>query len=329
MDDNGSGGGSGGGGSGGDGGTGFGSGTGTGGSGGSGEREYRVEELAKAAGIPVRTLRFYRERRLLPPPRRDGRIAWYSEAHLARLRTIAGLLERGHTLGGIAELIAAWENGRTLGGVAELLGLEGALTAPWSEETPVRLTPEQLADYFGGDVTPENLTSALNIGYIGVDGENVIHISRRLLDASAALVHEGVPLAAVLAAGRGVREHVDALADLFTQVIRTHVIGPMDDLPPAEAHRIAESLQRLRPLAKNIVDAEMGLAMERRVRAEIDAWLRQQAERAEAGTGPNTGTGTGTGTGTEPVAETGPVAETVAGTVTETRTGPAERTGGA
>ena len=56
---------------------------------GAGAREYRVEELAEAAGIPVRTLRFYRERRLLPPPRRAGRIAWYSEDHLSRLRTIA------------------------------------------------------------------------------------------------------------------------------------------------------------------------------------------------------------------------------------------------
>ncbi|MFD6811575.1 MerR family DNA-binding transcriptional regulator, partial [Streptomyces anthocyanicus] len=39
--------------------------------------EYRMTELAEAAGITVRTLRFYRERGLIPPPRREGRIAWY------------------------------------------------------------------------------------------------------------------------------------------------------------------------------------------------------------------------------------------------------------
>ena len=54
-----------------------------------------MDELATAAGITVRTLRFYRERGLIPPPRREGRIAWYDEHHLARLRTIAALLERG------------------------------------------------------------------------------------------------------------------------------------------------------------------------------------------------------------------------------------------
>lgn len=249
-------------------------------------REYRVEELAAAAGIPVRTLRFYRERRLLPPPRRAGRIAWYSDDHLARLRTIAALLERGHTLGGIAELIGAWETGRTLDGVAELLGLEGALGAPWSDETPVRLTPQELADYFGEEVSPDNLTTALKIGYIAADGENVVHVSRRLLDASSALVREGVPLAAVLAAGRDVRDHVDALAELFTQVIRTHVLGALDGPPHRGANRfseISESLQRLRPLAKNIVDAEMSLAMDRRVRHEIDAWMRERS----AATGPD------------------------------------------
>ena len=115
-----------------------------------------MAELAKEAGISTRTLRFYRERKLLPSPRREGRVAWYSDAHLARLRTIATLLDRGHTLGGIAELIAAWENGRDVG---ELLGLEKAIAAPWSEETPVRLTPEALADSFGADVTPENLAA--------------------------------------------------------------------------------------------------------------------------------------------------------------------------
>lgn len=84
-----------------------------------------MEELAEAAGITVRTLRFYRERKLIPPPRREGRIAWYDEHHLARLHTISALLERGHTLSGIADLATAFESGRD---VAQLLGL--ATTEP-------------------------------------------------------------------------------------------------------------------------------------------------------------------------------------------------------
>lgn len=234
--------------------------------------EYRTAELAAEAGISVRTLRFYRERKLLPPPRREGRIAWYGDAHLARLRTIAAMLERGHTLGGIADLIAAWENGRDVG---ELLGLENAIATPWSEEAPIRLTPEELADYYGNpEVTADNLAAALEIGYLAVDGETFVHFSRRLLDASSALVRTGIPLSEVLRVGREVRTHVDALADLFTVLMRSHVIDPhTGEPPPGQATRITEALEQLRPLAKSVVEVELSMAMDRRVRAELDTWI--------------------------------------------------------
>ncbi|SCK35649.1 DNA-binding transcriptional regulator, MerR family [Streptomyces sp. AmelKG-D3] len=209
-------------------------------------REYRMEELAEEAGITVRTLRFYRERGLIPPPRREGRIAWYDDHHLARLRTIAALLERGHTLNGIADLAATFESGRD---VAEVLGL-GEPT----EETPVRLTPEQLADYFEGEVTPENLATALDLGYLATDGDEIVHISRRLLEVSAQLVREGVPLATVLSSGRRVREHADALAEIFVRVLHAHA----QETEPAQ----------LRPLARAVVDAELSMALDRRLRRE-------------------------------------------------------------
>ncbi|MFJ4715024.1 MerR family transcriptional regulator [Streptomyces sp. NPDC088785] len=202
-----------------------------------------MEELARAAGITVRTVRFYRERGLIRPPRREGRIAWYDDTHLARLHTIAQLLERGHTLTGIAELSEAFDRGRD---VAELLGI-GEPT----EEVPVRLTATELADHFAGDVTPENLQAALDLGYLGTDGEEIVHVSRRLLDVSAALVREGIPLAEVLAAARTVREHAESLAALFHDLIL--------------AHGDEKDAQRLRPLARSVVEAELSMALDRRL----------------------------------------------------------------
>jgi DNA-binding transcriptional MerR regulator len=238
-----------------------------------------MAELAAAAGITVRTLRFYRERGLLQPPRREGRIAWYNDDHLARIRTIAGLLERGHTLGGIGELIAAFESGRDVRGAAELLGLEGSLVRPWSEETPVRLTPEELADRFGAEISAENLADSLDIGYVAVDGEEFVHVSRRLLDVSAQLVEEGVPLSAVLAAGREVRGHADALAELFARLVRTHVLAdlleqPAEELSAEDLTRITEAVERLRPMAQQVLEAEVAMAMDRRVYAELEAWRK-------------------------------------------------------
>jgi DNA-binding transcriptional MerR regulator len=225
------------------------------------DREYRMEELAEAAGITPRTLRFYRERGLIPPPRREGRIAWYGPHHLARLRTIAALLERGHTLNGIADLAAAFESGRDVG---EVLGL-GEPT----EEEPVRLTPEQLADHFGDQVSAENFAAALDLGYLATDGEEIVHVSRRLLEVSSALVREGVPLAAVLGAARDVRVHADALAKLFTDLLHTHARD--------------EDAHRLRPLAKSVVDAELSMALDRRLRGGDEACEAREGHEARDG----------------------------------------------
>ncbi|WP_425244693.1 MerR family transcriptional regulator [Streptomyces citrinus] len=204
-----------------------------------------MAELAKAAGITVRTVRFYRERGLIKPPRREGRIAWYDETHLARLHTIAALLDRGHTLTGIAELSEAFDRGRDVG---ELLGV-GEPT----EEVPVRLSAAELADHFADDVTPENLQAALDLGYLGTDGEEIVHISRRLLDVSAALVREGIPLSEVLAAAWRVRDHAESLADLFVDLVL--------------AHGTDKDVQRLRPLAKSVVEAELSMALDRKLNA--------------------------------------------------------------
>ncbi|MFF3752999.1 MerR family transcriptional regulator [Streptomyces sp. NPDC002018] len=228
-----------------------------------------MEELAREAGITVRTVRFYRERGLIQPPRREGRIAWYDDHHLARLRTIAALLERGHTLNGIADLATAFQSGHDVGA---LLGLGES-----TDETPVRLSPEELADYFEGEVTAENLAAALTLGHPATDGDGVVHISRRLLDISAALVREGVPLATILETAREVRVHADALAALFAAVLAGRATAP-------------DTTVALRPLVKSLVEAEFSLALDRR--------LRTGAGRATpAGTGTRSGAGTAPGSG--------------------------------
>ncbi|MER5636878.1 MerR family transcriptional regulator [Kitasatospora sp. NPDC002227] len=229
-------------------------------------RQYRVEELARAAGITARTLRFYRERKLLQAPRKEGRIAWYGEEHLERLRVIAELLERGHTLGGIAELIGAGESGRD---VAELIGLQAAITAPWSDETPVHLTWAELGEAFGDQLTEANTAESIAQGYITLEPDGITHVSRRLMDATTSLVAEGVPLTAVLAASRKAQDYADAVAEVFTALVRDELLGSLrPDLPAAEAARLTALIQRVRPLARTVADAQFALAMDRRVVAE-------------------------------------------------------------
>jgi DNA-binding transcriptional MerR regulator len=53
------------------------------------EEIYSIGELAKHAGVTVRTVRYYCSEGLLPPPNNGGRYASYGEQHLCRLLLIA------------------------------------------------------------------------------------------------------------------------------------------------------------------------------------------------------------------------------------------------
>jgi len=230
-------------------------------------RQYRIGELAREAGIGVRTVRYYQERKLLPPPRRQGRIGWYSQAHLDRLKVIG-------------QLLSAWEQGYDL---ADLLGFERAMTAPWSDEEPVPVTVADISELLAGQLTPEVLAEAIRLGYIEVDGERVTHVSSRLLDATTALVHEGIPLPAILATGRELQAGLDKLASLFMEL----VIAPVLDRhggapPPQEVARLAETIERLRPVARTALDAEFARAMDRRARASYGEFIRLLAARDRA-----------------------------------------------
>ena len=66
---------------------------------------YRVDELAARCGMSIDTIRFYQSGGLLPPPQREGRIAWYTQEHLERLRRIRQLKTKGFTLASIRRLL--------------------------------------------------------------------------------------------------------------------------------------------------------------------------------------------------------------------------------
>ncbi|WP_405833217.1 MULTISPECIES: MerR family transcriptional regulator [unclassified Streptomyces] len=245
---------------------------------GSGGGRYRREDVARAAGVKVRNLRYYQERGLLPPPRREGRIAWYSDDHLTRLRLISDLLGRGYTVNGIAELLQAWEEG---GGLSRLLGLEREMTRDWVQEEPVTMTRAELRELFGPTATAADTRRAAELGYVTVDGDLVTHPSRRLLDATLTLVRLGVPLAEILDVGEFVQTQAATVADRFVGLFRRHVIGTegaegLERLSATRLQHITAAVAALRPVAGEVVATEFARAMARRVDAEVAELLRTE-----------------------------------------------------
>ena len=67
--------------------------------------EKTLAELADAAGIPARTIRFYISRGLLAGPAKAGRGAVYTSVHLKRLEKIKELQGQGRHLSEIKPLM--------------------------------------------------------------------------------------------------------------------------------------------------------------------------------------------------------------------------------
>lgn len=231
-----------------------------------GSAEYTVDELARAAAATVRNVRAYQDRGLLPPPEKRGRTGIYTSDHLARLRLINQLLDRGYTLGNIAELIAAWEKGQNL---RDLLGLESAITSPWSEELPGTFSMAEIITMFGKHekvtAIPELVRRVTELGILQADGLRFRAPRPRLVHAAAQLVAMGIPLSALLDILRMLRGNVERVANELVQLALRYVLTQhlKDGLPKAgEVPKIAELIWKLRPIADVAVDAEVARAME-------------------------------------------------------------------
>lgn len=64
--------------------------------------DFTLQELAEASGQSPRTIRYYIAKEILNGPITAGRGARYGREHLERLRLIAVLKEKGHTLAEIS-----------------------------------------------------------------------------------------------------------------------------------------------------------------------------------------------------------------------------------
>ncbi|WP_433331500.1 MerR family transcriptional regulator [Spirillospora sp. CA-294931] len=251
---------------------------------------YRIDELARAADTTVRNVRSLQERGVLHAPERQGRIAVYDDSHLARIRLVGQLQERGHTMATIAELVTAWENGRDLG---DVLGLEKALTDPWSDEIPDRVDSVGLAKlFFPGksmdevaalppDLVRGILTRAEELGFIRPDGDHYKIPSPRLLGVGAELVAAGIPLSTVFEIAERVSADCDTIAGRFVQL--TVDRGNLDDTSHNAVRQdlpeVTELIQRLRPLSQVAVQALLARSMEAQIRARTSEQLTKIAQR--------------------------------------------------
>lgn len=244
--------------------------------------EYRLDELARQAGVASTTVRLYQSKGLLAPPRLVGRTGWYDDSHLRRLQLVARLQDDGYSLAGIANLLERWQEGQSLDA---LVGVEVELDALLGERNTVTLTAEELLARFpAGSMTPDQMQRASALGLVELTDEGTFRVAdRRFLDAGAALADLGVPIADVLDEWEALVVHTDEIATRFIAVFERDLMPAdwRDGLDGAAASQLGATLGRLQALARQVVVAGLDASLARAGRARLGSLLPDVADRAE------------------------------------------------
>ena len=233
-----------------------------------------IDELAQQSGVTSRNIRAYQTRGLLPPPRVEGRVGYYDDNHLERLRYVGSLQDRGFSLAAIQCLLEAWEEGR---GLEDVLGFEEALTAPWTDEKPERFALERLMELFPEVAEdPSLLQRTVDLGLLKPDGDAFEAPSPKLIRVGAELVAAGIPLRATLDEYERLKADAAVIATRFVELFEANVWEPfvVAGLPPERLAEVTESLQRARPMAALAMEATLAHAMEQAV---AESTIRQMS----------------------------------------------------
>ncbi|MEA3077749.1 MAG: hypothetical protein QOF60_2657 [Actinomycetota bacterium] len=214
--------------------------------------DYRVEQLAAKADVSVDTVRFYQSRGLLPPPRRQGRVAYYGDEHLDRLARIRTLQGRGLNLATIQRLMAG-----ELDAADEALVTAISSTTATNEEGET-FTLEELAE-----------RSRIPLGLLRAVLREGLLIPRKLggldrfttadVDAAAAglrLLEAGLPLPEILDLARTHDRAMRAVAERAVELFDTHVRHPLRTSTLADdeaAARLVDAFLTLLPATTELV----------------------------------------------------------------------------
>jgi DNA-binding transcriptional MerR regulator len=227
--------------------------------------EYRIEQLARTAGVAVDTIRFYQGKGLLEAPRREGRVTWYGDSHVERLKRIRELQQQGFTLTVIQRFLAG-----------ELEDSDEALVAAVTRPAArLTLTRAELAERSG---VPEPLLVSLEQAglLVPVEGRDEPLYPADDLEAIAAgmkLIAAGVPLGELMDLAKDHALAVDRTArqavDLFDRYVRERIQAEGGAAEAAE-RRLLETFNELLEASGTLVRHHFERTVLRAAREHIE-----------------------------------------------------------
>lgn len=130
--------------------------------------EMRIDDLAKRAGVPTRTIRYYTQQGLLPSPNLRGRVGFYDDGHLDRLRLIKELQEKRYLpLSVIKSVLRFSEEGADL--ETMLTPLDILYQPRWDADGTAQFKRTELAK--AANVETDIVDAAEEMGFLFPQGE--------------------------------------------------------------------------------------------------------------------------------------------------------------
>lgn len=216
----------------------------------------RVEDLARVADVSVDTIRFYQKRRLLPPPTRRGRVAWYGPEHEARLGRIKELQQRGFSLALIRRLLDGELDAADVPLAAAVA--DAAASAEDGSATPDLLSLDEVAARAG--VPRPILDAVVRAGVLAprvVDGEARFSAADvELVRGGLRLLEAGFPLSDLLTLASRHDAATREIAEDAVRLFDAHVREPLRALPLADderAERLVAAFRSLLPTVTTLV----------------------------------------------------------------------------
>lgn len=184
----------------------------------------RIDDLAKRAGVPTRTIRYYTQQGLLNPPELRGRVGYYDGQHLERLRLIKELQEKRFLpLSVIKSVMRHYEAGENLDTM--LAPLDIVFQPRWDATERSEFTRTELATEAGVDDSV--IDAAEDMGLLfpvrrgrerryTVDDLHMLGVTQRWLDL-------GIPRSL----GRLYRDSLQEIAQMQVRAFNRSVVAPL------------------------------------------------------------------------------------------------------
>jgi DNA-binding transcriptional MerR regulator len=215
--------------------------------------EMRIDELAQRAAVPTRTIRYYTQQGLLPSPRLKGRVGFYHETHLDRLRLIKELQEKRFLpLSVISSVVRHFEAGADL--ETMLTPLDIVFQPRWDAVERREFTRAELTAEAGVDGSV--VEAAEDMGFLfpirrGRERRYTVD-DVQMLGVAAQWLELGIPRSL----GRLYRDSLEEISKMQVKAFNQSVVAPLaaEHLTPEDAQeRLRDGYHRMSQVFNQLV----------------------------------------------------------------------------